>query len=103
MGPEPNAINKVGTRLTVHGEIVFLTSPSTGRDTLIFFGIPLLGLLVFGYFRLDEIFATKTKGQPRQEGPERRPRVTYIVEEEEEETPHIPDENRSVKPPGRRY
>jgi hypothetical protein len=83
---------------------VFLSSPVTGRDTLVFFGIPLLGLLAFGYFHLDEIFASKTKGKPRQDGKARKPRVSYIVEveEEDDEAPHLP-ESRPVKPLGRRY
>jgi hypothetical protein len=96
------AINKVGKQPTLPGETVLLTSSITGRDTLLFFGIPLLALLFIGYFRLDEVVASKSKGQPQKDVPERRRRVSYILEEEDD-APELPDESRSVQPRGGRY
>ena len=37
---------------------------NTGLDTFIF-GIPLIALLFFGYFRLDEIFTSKNAPVPQ--------------------------------------
>lgn len=71
------------------------TSSNAGFDTL-FFGIPLLGLLVFGYFRLDEIFARKKNQPEHQDAAPRRTRMGFIVEE-------AAAEDRSVKPLPRRY
>ena len=59
-----------------------LPTPDHGMDTM-FFGIPLIGLLVFGYFRLDEVFARKKK-EPEAEVPVRRTRIGYIIEDESE-------------------
>ena len=43
---------------------MYLSSPSNGLDSLVF-GVPLVALLVFGYFRLDEVFARKTRASRR--------------------------------------
>ena len=37
-------------------------APRAGWD-LFLFGVPLIGLLIFGFFRLDEVF-TRKKGAP---------------------------------------
>lgn len=47
----------------LRGAIVHQITLHGGLDTLLF-GIPAIALLVFGYFRLDEIFVSKA-GRPR--------------------------------------
>lgn len=52
---------------------------SAGWDTLLFFGVPLIALLIFGFFRLDQAFTASDKQDPTpdpSQGPRKEPQRT---------------------------
>lgn len=53
---------------------MLLTASSSAMDSLMF-GIPLIALLVFGYFRLDELFVRKPADQRDPAETERQARL----------------------------
>lgn len=76
---------------------MYVAPHDSGLD-IFMFGIPLIALLVFGYFRLDEVF---TRKQPSPQSPKRQSHKMYSDDEEAMQTD--PDGRPWEKPLARRY